>query len=116
MKHPQHLAPPKIRITYSQGEILALTLEGVSRVQIAKMLAVQDDTVMKHMAAIFDTLGVNNRYELLAWARARDRDHYEAQIAALGADPVPPPPLTVARLLACSPGKETHDALRTDRH
>ncbi len=49
------------RLTKRQQEVAALLQEGYPNKEIAKRLGLSPDTVKAHMAAIFRTLGVNNR-------------------------------------------------------
>ena len=57
------------RLTPRQREVLALLIEGKSNKEIARLLALSDNTVRVHAAAIFKTLDVRNRTEAAFAAR-----------------------------------------------
>lgn len=52
-------------------EVLRLVVRGKSNKQIAKLLAIEPDTVKTHLQNIFRALGVHNRTEAAREARAR---------------------------------------------
>ncbi len=56
-------------LTPRQRDVLALLIEGKSNKEIARRLALSDNTVRVHAAAIFRTLGVHNRTEAAFAAR-----------------------------------------------
>ncbi len=60
---------PPDRLTPRQREVLALLIEGKSNKEIARLLALSDNTVRVHAAAIFKALGVRNRTEAAFAAR-----------------------------------------------
>jgi LuxR family maltose regulon positive regulatory protein len=53
-------------------EVLHLIARGDSNQEIAKMLVIALDTVKSHVTHIFEKLGVNNRVQAVARARALD--------------------------------------------
>lgn len=90
-----YLQAPKLSISYREGEVLGRALMGWSSQEIAKDLEISAETVKRHLYNAFDVIGIGTRAELMAWARQRDREHYEAQIRALGGTPKVPPIISV---------------------
>jgi DNA-binding NarL/FixJ family response regulator len=71
------LAPPDSTsetLTARQKEVLRLIAQGRSNKQIARDLAVSENTVKVHVAAILRTLGASNRTEAVMLARGRGFD------------------------------------------
>ncbi len=61
--HPCYLTP-------RQQEVLRLLADGLPNKQICRQLELTDHTVKSHLKAIFSQLGVHNRTECVAQARA----------------------------------------------
>jgi DNA-binding CsgD family transcriptional regulator len=66
---PAVLAPliiDALGLTASQREVTELTLQGLTRTQIARALSVTDHTVGDHLSSIYAQAGVRSRAELCA--------------------------------------------------
>jgi two-component system nitrate/nitrite response regulator NarL len=59
---------PAERLTPREREIVAAVATGESNREVARRLALAEDTVKHHISNIFDKLGVSNRAELAAYA------------------------------------------------
>ena len=57
-----------VKLTSRQREVLRLLLDGRSNAQIANALNISEGTVKQHAYAIYETLGVSSRVQLLAVA------------------------------------------------
>jgi DNA-binding NarL/FixJ family response regulator len=53
-------------------DVLRLIVEGLSDREIAERLFISPRTVMRHVAGIFNKLGVNSRTAAATWAVRRD--------------------------------------------
>jgi DNA-binding NarL/FixJ family response regulator len=55
---------PKIGdLSFRQGEILEMVVEGLSNAQIAERLYLSESTIKQHLGAVYKELGVSNRTE-----------------------------------------------------
>jgi DNA-binding NarL/FixJ family response regulator len=53
---------PKIGdLSFRQGEILEMVVEGLSNAQIAERLYLSESTIKQHLGAVYKELGVSNR-------------------------------------------------------
>jgi len=61
---------PSERLTRREREIVAGVAAGESNREVARRLALSEDTVKHHLTSVFDKLGVSNRAELASYATA----------------------------------------------
>lgn len=63
--------PPRVisALSARETQVLRLTATGKTRKETAAALAIQEDTVKKHLSAIYKKLGAKNRTEAIALAR-----------------------------------------------
>jgi DNA-binding CsgD family transcriptional regulator len=54
----------RYKLTAREYEIIQLLLSGHDAIQISEMLYISKNTVRKHIANIYNKLGVSNRYQL----------------------------------------------------
>ena len=67
--HQMPFQPPNSApLTKRELEVLRLMAKGLSTPQIAEVLKVSSNTAKRHVANIFNKLGVNNRAQAAAWA------------------------------------------------
>ena len=64
----RRLPSPAERLTPREREIVAAVAAGESNREVARRLALAEDTVKHHVSNVFDKLGVSNRVELAAYA------------------------------------------------
>jgi LuxR family maltose regulon positive regulatory protein len=62
-------------LTHREQEILELVAAGLTNQEIADKLVISAETVKKHTGTIYGKLGVSNRTEAAARARALDLLH-----------------------------------------
>lgn len=62
---------PAERLTRREREIVAGVAAGESNREVARRLALSEDTVKHHLTSVFDKLGVSNRAELASYATAQ---------------------------------------------
>jgi DNA-binding CsgD family transcriptional regulator len=55
-------------LTQREQEVVGLVAEGISNREIARQLAITENTVKKSLLRIYDKLGVSNRVELVLYA------------------------------------------------
>jgi len=55
-------------LTRRELEVLRLMAQGLSKPQVAKVLAISPNTVKRHAGNIFNKLGVNDRAQAAVWA------------------------------------------------
>ena len=55
-------------LTQREREVIALLAEGLQNKDVSERLHITDNTVRRHLAAIFDKLGVETRLELVIYA------------------------------------------------
>ncbi len=55
-------------LTEREREVIALLAQGVSNKDLGQQLHITENTVRRHLAAIFEKLGVENRLELVIYA------------------------------------------------
>jgi len=70
---PRHAPPANALVeplTAREREVLLLLLEGASNSEIAHKLVLSVNTVKKHVMNIYGKLGVQNRVQAMAKARA----------------------------------------------
>ena len=109
-KHGLYVEPLALSpIVRHQAEVLAMMLEGLSHTEIGSTLKLSRAQCKRIACTIFRLLGVPNKGDLLILARAHDRAFYEAQIAALGAEPRTPAIVTVQSDKPTSNRKRTRD-------
>lgn len=65
------LSPRDLGLTDRQGQVLALMLRGLPNKQIAKELAISEQTTKEHVTAILGKLGVSNRVEAITLLHGR---------------------------------------------
>ena len=57
-----------LRLTPRELEVLGLLVRGLSKPQIAGMLGLSPHTIKRHVANIYNKLGLNDRTQLAVWA------------------------------------------------
>lgn len=65
------LSARDLGLTDRQGQVLALMLRGLPNKQIAKELAISEQTTKEHVTAILGKLGVSNRVEAITLLHGR---------------------------------------------
>ena len=69
-------------LTQREQQVVALVAEGISNREIARQLAITENTVKKALLRIYDKLGVSNRVELVLYALSHQENFSAAQAAA----------------------------------
>lgn len=67
---PRRPPTPAERLTPREREIVAGVAAGESNREVARRLALSEDTVKHHLTSVFDKLGVSNRAALASYATA----------------------------------------------
>ena len=68
---PQGKAKKKERLSQREKEVLGLMAAGMSRKEAANTLSVTEDTIKKHLSAVYKKLAAKNKIEAIAIARMK---------------------------------------------
>ena len=64
---------PEYTLTPSEARVLSMVTEGCANKEIARALAISEETVKAHLKHIFIKLQVHSRTEAAVWWAAHDR-------------------------------------------
>jgi DNA-binding NarL/FixJ family response regulator len=63
-----------VRLTKREFDVIQLVARGLRNKAIAERLSVSDGTIKTHLRTIFRKLSLNNRAQLVIWARENGFD------------------------------------------
>jgi DNA-binding NarL/FixJ family response regulator len=61
-------APPKVKLTERERQVLSLIVQGKTNKQIGSSLGISEKAVEKHLGEVFAKLNVSSRVEAAVWA------------------------------------------------